>query len=117
MSAHSTLYCRFYLIAPLLAAELGILYSPDLQDWLYVLRYLVFVSSLAFVVWTLGWLSSIYNQLMFLVQNLLNCLVFGEDNTHSGGNYRGRVASRVAFITLALNVLAIGLNAAFLRSY
>lgn len=104
-------------MVPLLATELGMFYSPGLRDWLYVLEYLTFISGLAFVVWMLGWLSSLYNTAMFLMQNLLNCLVFGEDNTHSGGNYRGRIASRAGLVSLGLNILAIGLNVAFVRSF
>lgn len=58
----------------------------------------------------MGWVSSLYNNLMFIVNNLLNCLVFGEQASHSGANFRGTNMRWVSFLSLALNVVAIGLN-------
>lgn len=53
---------------------------------------------------------------MFLSNNVLNCLIFGEQLTHSGHNYRGNSACWISFLSLGLNILAIGLNVAFVAS-
>jgi len=74
------------------------------------------VTSLSFVTWTMGWVSSLYNTVMFIVNNLINCLVFGEQLTHSGNNYRGNNVWWVSFVTMGLNFAAIGLNIAFVLS-
>jgi hypothetical protein len=47
---------------------------------------------------------------MFAVNNLLNCLVFGEQLTHSGHNYRGNNVWWIGFMSFVLNCLAIGFN-------
>jgi hypothetical protein len=53
---------------------------------------------------------------MFEVNNLLNCLVFGEQFTHSGQNYRSNHIWWANFLTLGLNILAIGLNILLVKS-
>lgn len=112
---HSTLYCRFYLQFPILFTQMAIYYSPMASLWQPAMPYLLFVSSLTFVVWSLGWLSSLYNNLMFTVNNLFNCLVFGEEVIISGNNYRGNQMWWVSLLVFALNVLAIGTNVALVR--
>lgn len=47
---------------------------------------------------------------MFVVHNLMNFLVFGEQVSHSGYKFRGGNMWWVAYLMLGLNVGAIGVN-------
>lgn len=106
---HSTLYVRFYVQIPILMTELAIFYGGwgIMHPALPVLQVVV---SLCFVLWVCGWISSLYNNIMYIVNNLLNCLVFGEQLSHSGNKYRGTNMWWVSYLILLLNIIAIGVN-------
>lgn len=70
------------------------------------------IASLSFFLWLMGLISSFYNNLLFVVNNLFNCLIFGEQITHSGNNYRGHHVWWVPFLTFSLNFISIGANLA-----
>lgn len=74
------------------------------------------IVALSFLLWILGLISSLYNNIMFIINNLLNCLIFGEQITHSGNNYRGQHVWWVPFVILLLNVISIGANIALVLS-
>jgi hypothetical protein len=77
LGLHSTLYMRLYLPFPLLLTELSIFYTPSWMLYYPILPYISFTVSLCFVTWWFGWISSLYNTVLFAINNLLNCLVFG----------------------------------------
>lgn len=77
LSMHSTMYCRILVQLPLLLAELALYYSPETGIGFAPIITIQFIVSLSFALWFMGWISSLYNNLMFIVNNLLNCLVFG----------------------------------------
>jgi hypothetical protein len=54
---------------------------------------------------------------MFIVNNLVNCLIFGEQLNHSGLNYRGYHIWWIGLFTLILNVGAICANIILLVVY
>jgi hypothetical protein len=75
-----------------------------------ILPWISLVVSVCFIIWSVGWVSSFYNNVMFLSNNLVNCLVFGEQLNHSGQNYRGNNIWWIGFLTLVLNSLVICVN-------
>lgn len=67
------------------------------------------------MLWVFGWISSLYNNVMYIVNNLFNCLVFGEQLSHSGNKYRGANMWWVSYLILLLNIIAIGANVGLVR--
>eukprot|EP00919_Chromeraceae_sp_WS-2016_P015090 GHVR01035475.1.p1 GENE.GHVR01035475.1~~GHVR01035475.1.p1 ORF type:complete len:244 (-),score=-18.56 GHVR01035475.1:2048-2779(-) len=90
---------RFYIQLPLLLSELFIdllgTISAD-NEYLYYLRLL---SSLSFLVWMLGWLSTFKNNFYF-VTNTINRYMFGDES---------KISFIHAFIGLSLNIIVIGI--------
>lgn len=89
---------------------MGLYYSTDTGIWFEGLIGVQFGVAIGFVLWIFGWISSLYNTMMFFINNIINCLVFGEQLSHSGNNYRGVNNWWVSFIILALNITSIGFN-------
>jgi hypothetical protein len=112
---HSTLYMRFFIAFPLLLTEILVFSIPPESPNPPIVPYLSLSISLLFVIWWLGWLSSLYNTIFFTINNLLNGLVFGEGINHSGHTFRGKRMWWTGLLGVVLNTVVIGVNAVVVR--
>lgn len=88
---------------------MGLYYSVEAGLWFKSISGIQFGVSVGFGLWVFGWVSSLYNTIIFFVNNILNGLVFGEQLSHSGNNYRNHTWW-VSLIILSFNIAAIGFN-------